>query len=241
MKTAKFFLVVLFFIFGARAQSREIMVFANESMPQSGTVDGRPAGMAVDILNAVTAEGGPIFKFNFSMPWARALIAIHKATDTAIIPLTRIPERESDFKWIGNLFEDAGRLVSVGRVAPIQTLDEARGLSIGVMRGSSYETMLKQLGFSHVEVVQSDALNARMLAAGRFDAWAGSEVVQRYLFAKVGEDVSKLQRGPRLGDPQQIYIAADPKFPEADAKAIAEGLKKVRSSGKLEEILKKYR
>jgi polar amino acid transport system substrate-binding protein len=231
---------VLFILCGTAAQASEITVFANESMPQSGMVDGKATGMAVDILNAVTAEGGPTFKFDFSQPWARAQAAVHETAGSAIIPLTRTPEREPNYKWIANLFDNPNRLFSAGRPAPIKTLDEAKGMSVGVMRGSSVEQVLKQLGFTHIEVVANDELAAKMLAAEHIDAWAGAESVQRYLFSKAGGDSTKLQPGPLLGEPPQIYIAGDTKFPDADAKAIADGVEKLRSSGKLAAILKKY-
>lgn len=241
MKIGGLVLSALIFLSCGAAEASEITVLANESMPQSGTVDGKPAGMAVEILNAVTAEGGPSFKFDFSQPWARALVAVHETPGVVIIPLTRTAEREANFKWIANLFDNPGRLFSVGRAAPIKSLDEAKGLTVGIMRGSSFEASLKQLGFTHIEVVQNDELIAKMLSVGHLDAWAGAEYVQRYLFTKVGGDASKLQQGPLLGEPPQIFIAGDVKFPEADAKAIADGIAKLRANGKLDAIIKKYR
>lgn len=223
------------------ANAKEIRVLATQSMPQCGSVNGQPVGMAVDILKAITADGGPTFKFDFSLPWARALVEVHADTNAAIIPLTRTAEREPNFKWIGDLFDSSGRLVTVGRAQPIQSVDEAKGLTIGIMRGSSFEGVLKQDGLAHLDVLQNDELIAKMLQAGHVDAWAANEDVERYLFAKTGGDVSKLQGGPLLGKPGQIYIAADPKFPAEDAKAIADGLEKLRASGKLAEIIKKYR
>jgi polar amino acid transport system substrate-binding protein len=217
-----------------------ITVLANESMPQSGLVQGKPAGMAVDILNAVTTQGGPAFRFDFSRPWARALREVHERPDLAIIPLSRAPEREADFRWIAELFENDGRLLSLKRAAPIRSLDEARDLHIGVLRGSVFEPWLRQHGFTHVEAQTDDAFNVRKLKAGHIDAWAGSESVQRYLFASTGGDPAQLQQGPRLGKPPEIYIAGDRRFPEAEARAIAEGVAKLRRSGRLAAILRSY-
>jgi ABC-type amino acid transport substrate-binding protein len=239
MKTLGLLLSVFVALSCSSVQAKEITVLANESMPQCGVVDGKPTGMAVDILNAVTAEGGPTFKFDFSQPWARALVSVHETPGVAIIPLTRTAERESSFKWIADLFGNPGRLVSVGP-KPIASLDEAKGLTVGIMRGSSFESSLRQLGFSKLEVVQNDETAAKILAAGRIDAWAGAEYVQRYLFTKTGGDSSKLQMGPLLGTPPQIFIAGDVNFPDADAKAIADGVAKLRASGKLDAIMKKY-
>jgi ABC-type amino acid transport substrate-binding protein len=113
-------------------------------------------------------------------------------------------------------------------------------LTIGVMRGSSFEQGLKDLGFTNVQAFPNDEFCSKMLAAGRIDGWAGAEIVQRYLFTKTGGDSSKLQQGPLLGSVPKIFVAGDVKFADADAKAIADAMEKLRSSGKLEAIMKKY-
>jgi polar amino acid transport system substrate-binding protein len=240
MKPSSAVMAALVVLGCAAAQAREILVFANESMPQCGMVDHKPAGLAVDILNAVTAEGGPSFKYDFSQPWARAQAAVHDTPGTLIIPLTRNPEREPKYKWIARLFDNGAHLFSVARPAPIKTLDEAKGLGVGVMRGSSFEDFLGKAGFTHLVVVPKDEFIAKMLVEGKVDAWAGADLVIHYLFGKIGENPGKVQQGPQLGETGQIFIAGDVHFPEADAKAIADGMEKLRHNGKLEAILKRY-
>ena len=240
MKTSSALIAALLFLGSAAAQAREILVYANESMPQCGLVGNKPTGLAVDILNAVTAEGGPTFRFDFSQPWARAQKAVHETVGTAIIPLTRNPEREGSYKWIARLFDNGGRLLSLGRPAPIKSMAEAKGLGVGIMRGSTFEDWLGKSGFTHLVVVPKDEIVAKMLVDGKIDAWAGNELVQRYLFARIGQNPAKLQAGPALGEVAQIYIAGDVHFPEADAKAIADAVEKLRHNGKLDAILRHY-
>jgi polar amino acid transport system substrate-binding protein len=240
MKPSSAVLAALIVLGSAAAHGGEILVFANDSMPQCGLVNNKPAGLAVDILNAVTAEGGPTFKFDFSQPWARAQVAVHETPGTMIIPLTRNPEREAHYKWVARLFDNGSRLFSVGRPAPIKTLAEAKGLGVGIMRGSVFEQTLTKAGFTHLVAVPKDELAAKMLADGKVEAWAGSELVQRYLFAKIGQDPAKLQAGPSLGETSQIFIAGDLRFPDADAKAVSDGVEKLRRNGKLDAILKRY-
>ncbi len=88
--------------------------------------------------------------------------------------------------------------------------------------------------------VPKDELIANMLVEGKVDAWAGADLVVRHLFAKIGQNPARLQQGPQLGEVGQIFIAGDVHFPEADAKAIADGLEKLRQNGKMEAILKRY-
>jgi methyl-accepting chemotaxis protein len=220
--------------------TQEILVFANESMPQCGMVDHKPAGLAVEILNAVTAEGGPSFKFDFSQPWARAQAAVHDNPGTLIIPLTRNSEREPNHKWVARLFDNGAHLVSLGRPAPIKSIDEAKGLGVGIMRGSIFEDYLGKSRFTNMVVAPKDELIANMLVQGKVDAWAAADLVIHYLFSKIGQNPANLQRGPQLGEAGQIYLAGDVHFPEADARAIADAMEKLRHNGKLEAILKRY-
>ncbi len=225
---------------GTAAEAAPIKVLGNESMPFDGMVDGKPAGMAVDILNAVTADGGPAFEFDLSLPWARAQAVVHEQPGTAIIPFTRTAEREPKYHWIAELFDYHCRLVTYGRPAPLRSIDEAKGLTITVPRGSPFIPMLTQLGMP-IEEGKDDTVNVHKLLAGHVGAWAVAEYVGQYLYVQAGGDPAAMQMGPTLGEASHIFIAADPSFPEADAKAIADGVARLRASGKLDAILAKYK
>jgi polar amino acid transport system substrate-binding protein len=243
MKSVGFLIGVLLFLYGSVSRAAEIKVYGHESMPFCGTVDGQPAGMAVDILNAVTALGGPSFEFEFSPPWARAQKEMldQPGALVAIVPLTRTPERESTYKWIAELFTHNARLISVGRPAPFKSIDEAKHMAVGNVRGSAQEATLKKLGFTNIEFVPNDEINAKKIRLGRIQAWVVSEYIDKFMYSKIGEDPAKLQVGPTVGERSHIYIAGGLTFPEAHAKAIADAMKRLRASGKVELILQKYR
>ena len=223
------------------AQASEIKVLGNESMPFCGMVDGKPAGMAVEILSAATREGAPGFSYDFSAPWSRSQAQVHEQTTLAIIPFTRTPEREKQYRWIAELFPYQSRLVTVGRASPLTSIEEAKDLEVGVLNGSSAIPVLTQLGFTRLQTVANDDLNVRKFAAGRLGAWAVSQYVDAYLYAKAGKDPSQLQYGPGLGSEFHIYIAADPAFADVDAQSISDAVARIRASGELDRILQKYR
>jgi ABC-type amino acid transport substrate-binding protein len=225
----------------AMAQASEVKVLGAESMPFCGAVDGRPAGMAVEILNAATREGGPGFSFDFAIPWPRAQAQIHEQTHLAIIPFTRTDEREANYKWIVELFPSRFHLVTVGRAESLKNVDEARDLEVGVLNGSAVISTMTKLGFTKIQAVANDDINVRKISAGRLDAWVVSQYVGKYLSTKIGQDSSKLQYGAEVGDEVHVFIAADPAFPDSDAQSIRNGVERVRASGELLRILQKYR
>ena len=241
MKIANFLAGMMLSLVATAGQASEVKVVGNESMPFCGMVDGKPAGMAVEILNAATKEGGPSFSFDFSAPWARSQVQIHEQTNLAIIPFTRTPEREAQHKWIAELYPYKGHLVTVGRPTPLKTIEEAKDLEVGMLNGSALQAVVAKLGFSKVQTVANDEVNARKISAGHLGAWVVSQYVDKYLYTKIGQDPAQLQYGPDLGDEYHIYIAADLAFPDADAKSIADAVERVRASGELDKILQKYR
>jgi len=228
-------------LFTTIAQASDVKVLGNESMPYCGLVEGKPAGLAVDMLNAATREGAPRFEFDFTIPWTRAQLLVHEQPTLAIIPFTRTAEREKNYKWIADLFSFTNRVVTVGRATPLKTIEEAVDLETGILNGSAFVPIATELGFKKLRFVTTDLINAKKLAAGHLDAWIISQYQERYLYAQVGGDPAKLQMGPALGETRHIYIAADLKFPDAEAKAIYDAVERLRAKGELEKILQTYR
>jgi len=241
MRAAVLFLGLSLIFFATRSQADGIEILANESMPFSGLVDGKPAGMVIDILTAVTRDGGPAFNFDFSTPWPRAQVLVLDQTDLAIVPLTRTPDREPDYQWLAELFSYRGHLVTIARRAPLKTIAEAKVLEVGVLKASGLLPTVLALGLTRLQLAASDDVNAQRMLLGRLGAWAAPEYVDRYTFERAGGDPSKLQYGPALGDEFRLYVAASPKFPATDAKAIADGIGRLRAKGDIEKILERYR
>jgi polar amino acid transport system substrate-binding protein len=241
MRIACFLGLVVLTAAASFAQAAEVKVVGNDSLPFCGLVDGKPGGMAVEILSAATHEGGPGFTFDFSAPWPRAQAEVHEQTTLAIIPFTRTPEREAHYKWIAELFPYRAHLVTIGRAGPLKSIEEAKDLDVGVLNGSSAVPILTQLGISKLQTVANDDINVRKFAAGRLGVWAVSQYVDKFLYAGLGKDPAQLQYGPDLGDELHIYIAADSAFADGDAKSISDAVARVRASGELDRILRKYR
>jgi hypothetical protein len=138
---------------GSSLQAAEVLVYRNESMPWCGTVDGKDAGIAVDILNAITENGGPKFKF-ISVPWKRAQNLIHMNKGTALIPFTRTATREKNHTWVIKLVPNQIRLTSARKptsqvsIPSTLTLANSKSLNIGIVRGSAIIPAMKEMGFT---------------------------------------------------------------------------------------------
>ncbi len=223
----------------------EVLVYRNESMPWCGTVGGKDAGITIDILNAVTSNGGPKFKFK-SVLWHRAQTFVQQNKGTCIIPFTRTATREKNHTWIIKLVPNQVRLTTARNpiikvsIPPRLTLDNAKPLAIGIIRGSALIPHMKASGFVKLYEVGTAERLAKMLKAGHIQAMAESKGVDNYAWNQIGEKDDELIVGPNVGEIKYIYLAAALNFPPEITENIRNAMSKVRESGALEAILNKW-
>ncbi|SDG63198.1 substrate-binding periplasmic protein [Propionivibrio dicarboxylicus] len=237
------FLVCVLLLASTMARGSTVLVLGNESMPWNGVVQGKPLGIVVEILNEAGKYGAPGFEFQLGLPWMRAQAEVlrRNGEPVALIPLSRTPERETRYRWIAELVPNQIRIATYAKATPPRTLDEARNLSVGLIRGHAAIEFLRRQGFSRIDDNAGDAeANIKKLLSGRVDAIADSRVVYRYHWRKIGALPEMLQEGPVVGNTIGIYIAAGPDFPAPLARKIADAIDVMRKNGKLQEIIDRW-
>lgn len=244
MKRINLAIILYVFVSIGFLNAADVVVLGNESMPWNGVVNNKSSGIMVDILNEATNHGAPKFIFKLGLPWVRAQQMVQEKSDTptAIIPLTRTTEREKQYKWIAELSPNEIRLASFGRASPIKTVDEAKGILIGIINGHSAIPQLKQLGITKLDTSATDAeTNATKLLNKRFDTICDAKMVYLYNWKKIGQNTKDLQEGPMIGEASHIYIAASLSFPDEIAKSISDAIDKMRKDGSLQAILERWK
>lgn len=223
-----------------QASAKDIVVNTSDISPFSFEQDGKPKGIVVEILQEAAKSTEVNFIFRF-LPWKRAQLETRAAIDQAIIPLTRTPEREKDYQWLAPLFDYHFVIVTRGEVVPPRSIDDAKHLAIGVLRGNPMEVTLPRMGFTNVKPGTSEGLLARQLQVNLIDAWVVADLVARDTYKKAGGNPDELRFGPRIGEPMRIYLGASPEFPKEYSKQIADAVNRLRSTGAIDGILNKYR
>ena len=221
-----------------------VVVLAHEFMPFNGLVtakDGskQAAGMTFDILEESVKYGAPQFVHKYGLPWKRAQFMLYQAGDspTATVPFTRTPKRETSYTWIAELFPYDFRLATYKRRTTL-TIEEAKSLEIGIVRGSANIPFLRQLGVANIQEVTSPLQNAQKLAVGRIDAIATGQYIDTYYWRKIGMEVKDLQFTPL--EKRHIYIAGNLKFPSDIARRIHNAVRLMRENGTLQDILARW-
>lgn len=241
----RWYFLVLLYVFSSLSYADEVLVFRHETMPWCGTVDGRDAGVTVEILEQITLHGGPSFRYK-SVPWPRAQKMVHTTKGSLIIPLTRTETREPYYTWIVSLVPNQIRLTLFDEFARNESqksnlsLAQIKTMSVGVIQGSSIIPELEETGFKNIYEADDIEQLIDLLAKKRLTAMVESKLVDTYQWQKLGYDKKSLIAGPNVGGVGYIYLGAGLDFPPEMTKKIRLAMDKIKANGVYDEILSRW-
>jgi len=130
-------------------------------------------GPSVEIVKEIQRRVGsnePIQVY----PWARAYKRALEEENVVLFGTTHTKVRDTIFKWVGPLATKRDILVAKKRSGiKIDSLEDAKNVKrIGTLRDDTRERLLKSHGFTNLEPVSDEQLNAQKLVLGRIDLWA---------------------------------------------------------------------
>ncbi len=175
--------------------SSELQLYISEYPPFCFTEDGEVKGLAVEVVQEILDDLQVDYPIH-SVPWKRALKNISGSEQAALFTITRTPERESLYKWVGPI--TVSKLVffsSRGSEIEIESLADARLVGrIGTAQGYSAEKYLMDQGFTNlISNAGSDKTNPTKLVKGYLDLWVSVDVVGYYLAKLEGIKPSELK------------------------------------------------
>ena len=152
-----------------------VRAVTSEFPPYNFTYNGDLTGVSVAVVRALLAEAGMGDVAIENMPWARAYQVAKASPNILIFSITRTPDRETMFKWIGTIAP-----VDYSFFAPkksglnLARAEDARQLRVATTTGDVVDQLFKRLEFPHVQTVGGQTAydqNVRKLLAGRVDVW----------------------------------------------------------------------
>lgn len=150
-----------------------------EDIPPSNYVEGGVLkGISIELLHAIWDKAGVPEQPVKVVPWARGYNLVLNAPGHVLFSMTRTPERDTLFKWVGPIFTVRNILMGLdGRKYRIASLDDSRQYRIGVIKGDVVESFLLGKGFDpqRIEAVSDLGQNFEKLLHGRVDLIAHSE------------------------------------------------------------------
>jgi len=161
------------FLFSVQPVLSQELTILTENMPPLNYVEnGVLVGPSVDIVKEIQRRVGshePIRVY----PWARAYKMALEQENVVLFGTTHTEIRDDKFKWIGPLATKRDILVArKGSGIKINSLEDAKKVNrIGTLRDDTREALLKSQGFTNLEPVSDEKMNAKKLILGRIELW----------------------------------------------------------------------
>ncbi len=145
-----------------------------------------------------------------------------------------------DFNWTSPLFPETNIFVtSKAKPFAINGFDDLKGKRIGTILGYYYPTLDPY--FKKGEMIRDDGSSLQQnfdkLKAGRIDALVDSNIILSYKLKSLGAD---FQASSFAAASQDVYFGLSKTLPVDGAKLLA-AFEKIKKSGLIDSILKKYR
>lgn len=230
------------------APAATITIVADEWCPYNCEPGSDEPGYMIEIAQKVLGEAGHTIEYR-NMPWSRAIEEARKGKFDAIVGAAEgdAPDFQFPSSSLGvssNVF-----LVKKGSAWRYTDMASLDSVSLGTIRDYSYGDELDAYIAQHekdakrIQVASGDAAldtNVKKLAAGRVGAIVEDRNVAEYLLADLGQQ-AEFESAGDLGE-DALYIAFSPANPNGKeyARLLAEGVDKMRASGELATLLKKY-
>ncbi|MGN6829173.1 substrate-binding periplasmic protein [Paucibacter sp. M5-1] len=156
---------------GARAADTRLRGFTENLPPLNHEIEGRAGGFSVELLRLIATEVELPINIEV-MPWPRAQQGAAQTRASLLFSLTRTPEREAQFQWVGPIGPRRIMIYRLDSRADIRpsSLQQLQGQRIGVVRDSAAARQLLADGLrpeEHLEWALDDESNLRKLLAGR--------------------------------------------------------------------------
>ena len=167
------FIAGMIVLFACPVFAGELTILTENLPPLNFVKDGQLVGPSVEIVKEIQKRVGSEDKIQV-YPWARAYKMALEDENVVLFGTTHTKARDKIFKWIGPLATKRDILVArKGSGIAIAKLDDAKKVRrIGTLRDDTRERLLEELGFTNLEPVSDEQLNAQKLSLGRIDLWA---------------------------------------------------------------------
>ena len=242
MKQAGFALLILFTILPSFAAGVQTVKIASVEIPPISIYAGhKTLGVGVDIANELLKRNmldEELVRITSSrfLDFSRNHVALFAS-------VTRTPEREAKFKWLGRIVESKPCFVTTKDQTPVKSYDQAKKLSsVAVTGKGAVFAILERRGFKNLDLAVSASGALRKLKAGKVNAWFTSgKIVADYYAKEEGLGAGSFSCVPMEEDAIDLWIAASVKMPDEMFQKLSATFKKLQSEGFIEATINRYK
>lgn len=205
-----------------------LQVVTEDYAPYNYLEEAEIKGLGTEVVEAMLEEAG--FEYGLDIyPWARAISLARSRPNVLIYSISRFPEREAQFQWIGVIAHINFHVFALAKrddIKPFSQLSHARAWSIGTVRNDALEQYLIGLNFSNLQRNNSNEANMLKLLMGRIDLWPVSQEAANYYVRQAGYEPGTLKIVHDIEDftGGELYVAASLKTAPEVIKRLQEAL-----------------
>ncbi len=228
--------------------AQELTVLTEDWAPFDYLVNGKPAGLAVEMVQALLTDAGFTAPIQIQ-PWNRAYDTALNAPNVLLFCTARRPDREALFNWI---FQIAPREMWLMKLAErtdivIPNLDAAKKYSIasGPQQDASTQDLVKAgfvVGKNLFPINQEnpDNVTLQQLFMKRIDLLIGNPISIAYAAKTLGLDFSKVNLAFMQTSSTGYWLVLSLKSDPATKKKLMDSAAKLEKNGTFKTILAKY-
>ena len=239
------FLVLLFILSSScLALPNNITIVTEQLPPYNYQEDGVMKGMSTEVLQAVLQE----LNLEVSIevyPWARAYRMAKSNENVLIYSISRIPQREELFKWVGVIAPVSFGVFALKKRPDIKatSLDELRPYRLATVLGSAVDQYFTKEGFTNIVKSNSTEVLMKMFLLGRSDVWPVSKQTGIYALKKAGispsETVREILKLKDFSSGNQ-YMAFSYSTKDHIVNQFRKALQKIKQKGIYQNIIEQY-
>ena len=225
---------------GQSVLSAELTILTENLPPLNYVENGVLVGPSVEIVKEIQRRVRSQEQIQV-YPWARAYKMALEDENVILFGMTHTKVRQDKFKWVGPLATKRDILVAKkGSGIKINSLEDAKKVKrIGTLRDDTRGRLLKRHGFTNLEPVSDEQLNAKKLALGRIDLWAYKIPGLRTVCDLAGVDYTEFEEVYHLRE-IDLMIAFSKKTSDSIVQKWRDGFNEMLADGTIMQIRKKW-
>ncbi len=237
-------LPIIFLVsFSLLASATENLRVVTEHLPPYQIVKNNKliGGTSYFIMAEVFKRAG--FKVKFEvLPWARAYHIALNEENVIIFSMTRSPEREDKFNWIGELRNLKYSFYALKSTTKnfISNIEQAKKYKMVAVRGSFEAESLLKLGFvqgQNLTLTRGYLEAWEMLLKGRADMTYANAIIGESIYKSLALNSDPFFNHSYIVDENKLYVAASKKTPESIVVKLTTALESLKKDGSFSAIL----
>lgn len=224
-----------------------------EHLPPLNFLDdnGQAAGFSSELLRLMANQARLDLDIQLQ-PWPRAVQAAASQSNSILYSLTRLPEREGRYRWVGPISERRIMLYSLSKrrdlpafrdLKDLRELPQLRGLKVGVVRESAAARLLQSEGLrvgEELELALDDGSNLRKLLASRMDLIVLLDWAAAWHLKQLRLDYNTLRPVLELDARHSYWYGLHPDTDERLVQALQAALDQLRRDGRYARLRQRY-